>query len=115
LNFLERSALDELQLAYEVFRDTFVPSDKHKTFPRNAGEDRGARYLDAAVIDMLHRLRKNLSGPTGAYPDYDSVRGAFWEGGELYPGAGFDSKSHIQIAVRNLDCIKGYFRPLEIA
>jgi hypothetical protein len=38
------------------------------------------------------------------------VRAAFPEGREIYPGAGFDEKTHIQIALRNLDCIKGVFR-----
>ena len=31
---------------------------------------------------------------------------------ELYPGAGFHRRTHIQIAIRHLDCIKGYFRPI---
>lgn len=113
LNFLERPALDELQLAYQFFKQTFRPNAKHKKFPANAGEDRGARFLDAAVIDMLHKMRAALNTQTHAFPAYDSVRGAFWEGGALYPGAGFEQKSHIQIAVRNPEaCIKGYFRPL---
>lgn len=37
----------------------------------------------------------------------------FTEGKPLYPGAGFHEKSHIQICVRNPNCIKGYFRILE--
>jgi hypothetical protein len=41
------------------------------------------------------------------------VRAAFVEGGQLYPDAGFSAKSHIQICVRNVACIKGYFRPLD--
>ncbi len=47
------------------------------------------------------------------YPPYDTVRGPFWEGGELYPGSGISSKGHVQIAVSNLDCIMGYFRPID--
>jgi hypothetical protein len=46
-------------------------------------------------------------------PDYDSVRSPFPEGGNLYEHSGFRAKNHIQIAVRNLRCIKGYFRPIE--
>ena len=41
---------------------------------------------------------------------YDTVRGAFWEGEELYPNAGFKEKNHVQIVVRNQESIKGYFR-----
>ena len=34
------------------------------------------------------------------------------EGRELYPGSGFRDRNNIQICVRSLRCIKGYFRPL---
>jgi len=44
---------------------------------------------------------------------YDSVRGVFFEGEDLYPDAGFKEKNHIQICVRNRNCIKGYFLPRE--
>ena len=40
----------------------------------------------------------------------DTVRGIFTEGQNLYPGSGFKSKTHIQVAVRNEECIKGVFR-----
>jgi hypothetical protein len=38
-------------------------------------------------------------------------RAAFWEGETLYEGAGFRRQNHIQIAVINLECIKGVFLP----
>ena len=45
-------------------------------------------------------------------PDFiDSVRGMFPEGEELYPGAGFRSKNHIQICIINPNCMVGYFLP----
>ena len=45
--------------------------------------------------------------------EYDSARAVFFEGNEIYPSAGFKQKNHIQIAVRNPNCIKGYFIPRE--
>lgn len=36
----------------------------------------------------------------------------FVEGGEAFPGSGIAAKSHVQIAVRNADCIRGLFHPL---
>ena len=45
---------------------------------------------------------------------YDSVRGVFWEGDDLYPGAGFKEKNHIQIAIINPNCIKGFFLPRDV-
>ena len=37
----------------------------------------------------------------------------FTEGKDLYAGAGFKEKNHVQICVRNPNCIKGYFRVLK--
>lgn len=64
------------------------------------------RELDCAVIEVLHKAREN-----GGFPQFDSVKGVFWEGKELYPNAGFREKDHIQICVRNPNCIKGLFLP----
>lgn len=44
---------------------------------------------------------------------HDTVRGVFTEGPEAFPGARIFSKTHVQIAVRNPECIVGYFRPAE--
>lgn len=115
LDMQERTALDELQIAYQVMERRFRAEGK--PMPVNKGEDRGQRFLDGAVIDALHEMRDLLNtheNTDGQFPPYHSVRGAFWEGGELFPGAaGFEKKSHVQIAVRDVACcIKGYFRPL---
>ncbi len=64
------------------------------------------RNLDCLVLESLHSRRLPLS--------YDSVRGVFWEGEELYHNAGFKEKNHIQICIRNPNCIKGYFLPREL-
>ncbi|MEI9921409.1 MAG: hypothetical protein WDO14_21880 [Bacteroidota bacterium] len=44
---------------------------------------------------------------------FDSVHGAFLEGGEAFPGAGISAKGHIQICIRNPNCIKGFFTKRE--
>jgi hypothetical protein len=64
------------------------------------------RHLDCAVAETLHQLRERQD-----LPPYDTVRGVFWEGREIYPSAGFREKNHIQICVRNPSCIKGFFLP----
>ena len=61
------------------------------------------RNLDCLVIESLHKKIRPIS--------FDSVRGVFWEGKELYPNAGFKEKNHVQICIRNRNCIKGYFLP----
>ena len=66
-------------------------------------KDKVRRQLDRAVIEHVHAL---IKGPEVI----ETVRGVFVEGRSIYPGAGFDAKTHIQIAVRNPECIKGVFR-----
>jgi hypothetical protein len=67
--------------------------------------DLALRFLDKAVITHLHQNLRDAG-----VPDYDTVRALFPEGNELYPGAGFREKTHVQIAVRTLTGIRGVFR-----
>jgi len=114
LNMLEASALQQLSYAYEILELTHegpLPENK-------GGKDLRKRFLDCAVFETLHQVREandraNLAKGGNRLQSYDTVRGAFWEGGALYPSAGFQQQTHVQICVRNLDCIKGYFRPIE--
>lgn len=110
LNLLERPALAELAEAYEVLQATHTQASE--PLPRNVGENLGARFLDRAVVQTLHTYRAALDGVAGGFPAYDSVRAAFPEGDELYTGAGFRAKNHVQIAICNPRCIRGYFRPI---
>jgi hypothetical protein len=76
--------------------------------PTNSNPKNGVpllRRLDCAVIEMLHQLRSEAE-----LDSYDTVFGIFDEGNVAYPGAGFKEKTHIQLSVRNLDVIVGYFR-----
>jgi hypothetical protein len=67
------------------------------------------RFLDCAVIESIHQFNKDKGKP-----EFDTVRSVFFEGDDLYENAGFKEKNHIQIAVRNPNCIKGFFIPREI-
>ena len=67
--------------------------------------DQLRRNLDCAVILRFHSIRK-----AQGLPPVDTVKGVFTEGAPLYEGSGFREKTHIQIAVRNPQCIKGVFR-----
>jgi len=66
------------------------------------------RHRDCIVIQYIHALQEESECPL-----FDSVKGLFQEGPNVYPGAGFKKKTHVQICVRNRSCIKGYFRPIE--
>ena len=62
--------------------------------PENKGNthDLLLRNLDCTVIENLHEIYKSQK-----LPEFDSVRGVFWEGNLIYPNAGFREKDHIQI------------------
>ena len=112
LNFLEASAITQVKQAYCVLAARFPEGG----MPRNeGGHDLLKRYLDCAVIQALHEIRDEAlaAGQSSSLAPYQTVRAAFREGNVLYPDVGFHEKTHIQIAVRELSCIKGYFRPLE--
>lgn len=64
------------------------------------------RFLDCAVIEALHDFNKKKG-----YDEYDSVRAGFWEGKEIYETAGFRERNHIQLCIRNPQCILGLFLP----
>jgi hypothetical protein len=103
-NLFDAQSLDDLAEAYQVLVATRKTAGT--SMPENKGTDRGARFLDQAVIETMHEVREMCR-----LRPYDSIRAGFWEGGDLYPAARFASRNHIQIAVRNSDCIMGYFRP----
>jgi len=100
-----------LKSGYDVLKTAMESIEKRLPENKNVGNssDLLLRELDCAVIETIHMVRKNNSLHT-----YDSVRGVFWEGEDLYPNAGFKEKNHIQICVRNPNCIKGYFLPREL-
>jgi len=76
---------------------------------RSRDEDLVKRHLDCAVANFVHLLRERSNLRV-----FDTVRGIFTEGGDLYPGAKIQSRTHVQICVRNpAVSMKGYFRPLK--
>jgi hypothetical protein len=116
---LDASALGSLEQGYEVLLALRGSVDK---LPKNGeGKELWSRRLDCAVINMVHALRTvthskqwlRNNREMARLASYDTVRGAFWEGGSVYPGARIEKKNHVQICVRNTQAIKGYFRPIE--
>ena len=102
-NLLDVDSCAEAANAFKLFAAAYESANIQ--IPENKGEDGVLRFRDRWVIDAVHKLRT-----WARQSRYDSVRAAFPEGGPLYEGAGLREKSHIQIAVRNKTCIKGYFR-----
>ncbi len=105
LNLAESKALSEVKITYEAMN----AAEKEmglSLLPENKGKDLKKRFLDCFIFEWLHQFReeKNLA-------PYDTVRGYFSEGEKLYPGSGIHQQDHVQICVRNLGCIMGFFRP----
>ena len=111
LNLLDSRSIELLQKQYEVFRLKMELSNQ--PIPRNKNtrnnKDMLLRYLDCAVIEDLHTERESQQ-----LRPFDTVRGLFQEGEPIYETSGFLEKTHIQICVRNPNCIKGFFAPREI-
>ena len=66
------------------------------------------RNLDCAVIERINDIRTSQE-----QEQFDSVRGVFVEGKPAFEGSSIAEKTHIQICIRNQNCIKGYFAPVE--
>lgn len=110
LDLLDRSNVRLVRLAYEELvaasQQTGAPLPTNRPLKNSA--DLLLRDLDCAVINTLHQVNVNRG-----FPLYDSVRAVFVEGEPVYSSSGFHERNHIQICVRNLDCIKGYFFPFD--
>ena len=98
LDFMEINNLQKLKTIYDNFKENGID------LPENTGKDFYMRKLDCFLINNLIAQEKR----NGIV--YDSVRGVFFEGKELYKNAGFREKNHIQISIINPNCIKGYFK-----
>ncbi|CAG9891661.1 hypothetical protein BOVA604_1202 [Bacteroides ovatus] len=103
--------LEELKEAYHTLVDTckLAGIDLPQNTDIGKSKDKLMRRLDCAVIETAHQINEEAEERT-----FDSVKGVFWEGEQLYPGAEFREKDHIQICVRNPNCIKGLFLPRKL-
>ena len=120
-DFLDSKFTNLVGFYYEPMNEHYKKSNKE--IPKNIDaeddkhKDQLVRLLDCAVIEYMHTSIEakfleeiNTSG-YNTTKIFDSTRGAFSEGGAAFPGAGIKKKSHIQICIRNLNCIKGFFIP----
>lgn len=92
-------ACNSLKLEYENIN---LELPKNRATKHSLYEDLILRDLDCAVINYLcSTVSTNI----------DTARGVFIEGGPVYEGGKIYEKTHIQICIKNLDCIKGFFMP----
>ncbi|MCR5612536.1 hypothetical protein [Treponema sp.] len=105
LDFMQSKNIDELKKLYESYIEIGIKVPENKNIPNGDFEFK-QRFADCFLINnyMYYQAKnKNIS--------YDTVRGVFWEGDEIYKNAGFKQRNHIQISVINPNCIKAFFLP----
>ena len=109
LDLLDYQNLQLLKKAYQFVAASINSSAIPENKALGASGDLLFKELDCTVIETVHANQEEAGQSS-----FDSVRGVFFEGEELYPNAGFREKDHIQICVRNPNCIKGFFLPREL-
>lgn len=113
--------IDSLPVYFKMMKQEFEELGKeiptNKDLSNDENKDKILRNLDCSVLEYMHeRLEEQIKEDIknkgfSKIKKFDSVRGVFTEGGPIYEGAGIQSKTHIQICIRNLNCIKGFFKP----
>ena len=104
LNLVESESLEIIAEAYIGLQKLY---DVLKMpMPLNNGDNRS---LDCEVIKFIHQANKMES-----QPGFQTVRSAFQQGDEVYPGASFSARHHLQVCVLDKSVIKGYFLPRPI-
>lgn len=127
VDLLDSEDLQNIAAAYQILKEEYT--QLNIKLPKNSVIKQGIsfiRELDCQVVLRLQQLNNelitkelkldNMSGQNKRkiqnHPAFiDSVRGMFPEGNELYEGAGFREKNHIQLCIVNPNCIMGYFDP----
>lgn len=121
LDFTDSQHTQILKNYYDLMKSDLeiagIKIPENKDVPKDQFHDKILRELDCAVIEYLHQkideeineTKRTLKYSTLKH--FDTVRGIFTEGGPAFDGAGIQLKNHIQICIRNLNCIKGFFIP----
>lgn len=117
LDLIDSEFIEMLSIYYKLMERDFkiLGEDlpQNKDVKEDIHQDLLIRELDCAVIEYLHAKIKNeiSDNKSSNLREFDTARGVFTEGGPAFPGAGIQLKSHIQICIRNMNCIKGFFLP----
>lgn len=109
LDMTTQDGLREFAAAYAAVTEYYEATGKR--MPANArasdaDDDILLRGLDNAVFTYMHTVREDVG-----LPAFQAVRAAFHQGHEIAPLSGFHINTHVQIALRDAACVKGWFLP----
>jgi hypothetical protein len=117
-DFLDAKYIQRLKNYYKAMTEMYRASEKempqNKDLPHDKHKDKILRELDCAVIEFMHSTAVPSNSHEKEFIEnkaFDSTRAVFTEGGPVFEGAGLFEKSHIQICIRNPNCILGFFLP----
>lgn len=120
-DLLDSRFIKMVQVYYKLMTASYQAANRelpaNKDSRGDVHQDRVLRELDCAVIEFMHqKIREQIAEDIAtkgftSFTAFDSARGVFTEGGPAFQGAGIQLKSHSQICIRNLNCIKGFFMP----
>lgn len=120
-DFLDSKFINMIREYYDLMVESYkilgIKIPENKDIKEDLFTDKIIRHLDCTVIEFMHqKIREQIEADQTAkgfsdFKLFDSVRGVFTEGGPAFPGAGIHLKNHIQICIRNMNCIKGFFIP----
>jgi hypothetical protein len=107
LDMTTQDGIQEYRLAYNAMIDYLAK--KGEPEPKNSkadddDEDVIVRRLDSDVFNFMHQIRSDTD-----LPKFQAVRSAFPQGQEVAPSSAFKMSSHIQIALREKDCVRAWF------
>lgn len=84
---------------------------------KSISKDKVVRELDCTLIEFMHseiltQYKKDIEERDKSdLKLFDSTRGVFIEGDRVLQGSEIYERSHIQICVRNPNCVLGFFLP----
>ncbi len=115
LDLTTQSGIDAVKIAYSqlirMANENGNPIPENVNPAKEPSGDKVIRRLDCAVMNYLFdKVLRTVQKSDPKSQPYATVRDLFPEGSELYPGAGFRDKTHIQICVREPEQVLGVFR-----
>ena len=99
LNLLESTYHEPLEATYRNLRTIY--RSLGWTFPKN---QKKRHDLDCLVINQFVKFMEQFDHRHRV--PFQTVRGVFEEGRPLFPGSAIRKQSHIQIAVRDVQCLR---------